>query len=158
MRRIVTVTGGAIKEPKNFNVRLGTSFRELVEAVGGFKEEPVKIIAGGPMMGIAVSSLDIPITKGTSAILCLTANEGEIPEEDNCIRCGRCVEACPMNLIPSTLNSLSIRGDMEAFEKYNGISCIECGSCSFVCPAKRHLVQSFRTAKKAIAANKNKSK
>lgn len=158
MRRIVTVTGGAIKEPKNFNVRIGTSFKELVEAAGGFKEEPVKIIAGGPMMGLAVSSLDIPVTKGTSAILCLTASEAEIPEEENCIRCGRCVEACPMNLVPSTLNSLSIRGEYDMFEKYNGVSCIECGSCSYVCPAKRHLVQSFRTAKRAIAANKNKNK
>jgi electron transport complex protein RnfC len=158
MRRIVTVTGGAIKEPKNFNVRIGTSFKELVEAAGGFKEEPIKIIAGGPMMGIAVNSLDIPVTKGTSAILCLTSAEAEISPEENCIRCGRCVEACPMNLVPLTLNSLAIRGEYEMFEKYHGISCIECGSCSFVCPAKRHLVQSFRTAKKTIAANKNKNK
>ena len=158
MRRIVTVTGGAIKEPKNFNVRIGTSFKELIEAAGGFKEEPIKIIAGGPMMGIAVNSLDIPVTKGTSAILCLTSAEGEIPPEENCIRCGRCVEACPMNLVPLTLNSLAIRSEYEMFEKNHGISCIECGSCSFVCPAKRHLVQSFRTAKKAIAANKNKNK
>lgn len=158
MRRIVTVTGGAIKEPRNFNVRLGTSVRELIEAAGGFCEEPVKIISGGPMMGIAMNSLDIPVTKGTNAILCLTASEAEIPEEENCIRCGKCIEACPMNLVPSTLNSLSIRGEYEMFEKYNGISCIECGSCSFVCPAKRHLVQSIRTAKKAIAANKNKNR
>lgn len=158
MRRIVTVTGGAIKDPKNFNVRIGTPLRELVEAAGGFIEEPVKIISGGPMMGIAISSLDMPVTKGTNAILCLTAAEAGISEEKNCIRCGRCVEACPMNLIPSTLNSLALREDYEAFEKYNGISCIECGSCSFVCPAKRHLVQSFRTAKKTIATNKNKKK
>lgn len=158
MRRIVTVTGGAIKEPRNFNVRIGTSLKELVEAAGGFKEEPVKIISGGPMMGIAISSLDMPVTKGTNAILCLTADECEISEEENCIRCGRCVEACPMNLVPSTLNSLSIRGEYDMFENYNGISCIECGSCSFVCPAKRHLVQSFRTAKRVIAANKNKKK
>lgn len=158
MRRIVTVTGGAIKEPRNFNVRIGTSFKELVEAAGGFSEEPVKIISGGPMMGIAINSLDLPVTKGTNAILCLTASEAEISEEENCIRCGRCVEACPMNLVPLTLNSLSIRGEYDMFEKYNGISCIECGSCSFVCPAKRHLVQSFRTAKKTIAANKNKNK
>lgn len=158
MRRIVTVTGGAIKDPKNFNVRIGTSLRELVEAAGGFREEPVKIISGGPMMGIAISSLDMPVTKGTNAILCLTADECEISDEENCIRCGRCVEACPMNLIPSMLNSYSIRGDYDSFEKYYGISCIECGSCSFVCPSKRHLVQSFRTAKRVIAANKNKNK
>jgi electron transport complex protein RnfC len=158
MRRIVTVTGGAIKEPRNFNVRIGTSFRELVEAAGGFSEEPVKVIAGGPMMGIAVHSLDIPVVKGTSAILCLTAREAQMSEELNCIRCGKCVQACPMNLIPATLNAFAVRGDLEQFEKYNGVSCIECGSCSFVCPAKRHLVQSFRTAKRTIIMNKNKNK
>lgn len=155
MRRIVTVTGGAIKEPKNLNVKLGTSFKELIEAAGGFTEEPIKIISGGPMMGVAVNTLDLPVTKGTNAILCLTKAECELEEESNCIRCGRCVEACPMNLIPSTLNSYALRGELQGFENINGISCIECGSCSFVCPAKRHLVHSFRTAKKTIAANKN---
>ncbi|KPU43834.1 electron transport complex subunit RnfC [Oxobacter pfennigii] len=156
MRRIVTVTGGAINEPKVFNVRIGTSFRELIEAAGGFKEDPVKIIAGGPMMGTTVSNIDIPVVKGTSSILCLTAKEAAIPDESNCIRCGKCVGACPMNLIPSTMNALALRNDFEMFEKYRGMDCIECGSCSFVCPAKRHLVQSFRTAKRTILANRKK--
>lgn len=157
MRRIVTVTGGAIAEPKNLNVRLGMSFRELIEACGGFKKEPAKIIAGGPMMGTAVFSIDVPVVKGTSAILCLTEEEAAIPEETNCIRCGKCVEACPMNLLPAALNSFALRNDLMQFEKLHGMDCIECGSCSFVCPAKRHLVQSFRTAKRTIIANRKKS-
>lgn len=156
MRRIVTVTGGAISNPKVFNVRIGTSFREIIEAAGGFKKEAVKVIAGGPMMGTAISSLDIPVVKGTSAILCLTEEEAVIPEELNCIRCGKCVQACPMNLIPATLNQFVERKEYDMFEKNHGMDCIECGSCSYVCPAKRHLVQSFRTAKRTIAANKKK--
>lgn len=156
MRRIVTVTGGAIKEPKVFNVRIGMSFKELVEAAGGFKEDAVKVISGGPMMGITVNSLDIPVMKGTSSILCLTAAEAAIPEEMNCIRCGKCVQACPMNLIPATLNSFALRSEYQLFEKNHGMDCIECGCCSFGCPAKRHLVQSFRTAKRTVLANKKK--
>ncbi|TDT61131.1 electron transport complex subunit RsxC [Fonticella tunisiensis] len=158
MRRIVTVTGGAINNPKNFNVRIGTTYRELIEAAGGFKEEPIKIISGGPMMGIAIHTLDVPVTKGTSAILCLTREEAVLPEEMNCIRCGKCIQACPMNLLPTMLNSLALKGDYEAFEKYHGLDCIECGSCSFVCPSKRHLVQSIRTAKRTVLANKKKTK
>lgn len=156
MRRIVTVTGGAINTPKIFNVRIGTSFRELVEAAGGFKKEAIKIIAGGPMMGITVSSLDVPVVKGTSSILCLTAEEAVIPEELSCIRCGKCIQACPMNLLPAALNLATERSDYDLFEKRNGMDCIECGSCSYVCPAKRHLVQSFRTAKKTIIENRKK--
>lgn len=156
MRRIVTVTGGAIKEPKNFKVKIGTSYRELVEAAGGFISEPVKIISGGPMMGMALSTLDVPIYKGSSAILCLTKEEAKLPEEYNCIRCGKCVSACPMNLVPLQLNQYSIHHEIDRFEKSHGLDCIECGSCSFVCPAKRHLVQSIRTAKKTILNNRKK--
>lgn len=157
MRRIVTVTGGAIKDPKNFKVRLGTSYRELIEAAGGFVSEPVKVISGGPMMGIALSSLDVPVIKGTSAILCLSKEEAGLPEERNCIRCGKCVSVCPMNLLPLQLNQYAINYDMEKFELSHGMDCIECGSCSFTCPAKRHLVQSIRTAKKTILNNRRKN-
>ncbi len=156
MRRIVTLSGGAVNNPGNYQARLGMSFRELIEAVGGFKEEPAKIIAGGPMMGIAVYSLDVPLIKTSSAILCLTKEEAELPPESNCIRCGKCVEHCPMGLMPLTLNSDVLANDFEAFEKNRGLDCIECGSCSFVCPAKRQLAQSIRVTKRAVMAMKKK--
>ncbi len=157
MRRIVTVTGGALREPKNLKVRIGTSYRELIEAAGGFISEPAKIISGGPMMGTAIFSLDIPVVKGTSAILCLTKEEAFRPEEMNCIRCGKCVGVCPMNLLPLELNGYAIRNELKQVEKNNGLHCLECGSCSFVCPSNRHLVQSIRTAKKQILINKRKN-
>lgn len=156
MTRVVTVTGEAVKEPKNLRVRLGMSYRELVEACNGFKEDPVKIISGGPMMGMTISTLDVPVLKGSSGILCLTAKQAVLPEESSCIKCGKCVEACPMFLIPSALDSLGRRKEFEEFENKNGLDCIECGSCTFVCPAKRHLIQSIRTAKRTVIANKRK--
>lgn len=154
--RVVTITGEAVKEPKNIRVRNGMSFRELVEACGGFKENPTKVISGGPMMGMAISTLDVPVVKGASGILCLTSNQAVLPAESSCIRCGRCVDACPMFLIPSLIDSVGRRKDYEAFEENNGLDCIECGSCTFVCPAKRHLIQSIRTSKRTVLANKRK--
>lgn len=156
MRRIVTLSGDAVKNPGNYQVRLGMSFRELIEETGGFKEEPYKVIAGGPMMGAAVFSLDIPIIKTSSAILCFTKAAAELPPERNCIRCGKCVEHCPMGLMPLELNQDSLANDLEAFEKNHGLDCIECGSCSYVCPAKRHLAQSIRTTRKNLMAQKRK--
>ncbi len=156
MRRIVTVSGGAIKEPKNFKVRIGTTYRELVEAAGGFIEKPAKIISGGPMMGIALFSLDVPIIKTSSAILCLTEKEAVLPPEKACIRCGKCVDICPMNLLPLSLNVHALHHEWDDFEKEHGMDCMECGSCSYICPAKRHLLQSIRRGKKTILANKRK--
>src|SRR3712207_6463811 len=156
--RVVTVTGEAVKNPKNLRVRLGMSYRELVEACDGFKEDPVKVISGGPMMGMAISTLDVPVIKGSSGILCLTEKQAVLPDESSCIRCGRCAEACPMFLIPSTLDSVGRRNEYEEFEANHGLDCIECGSCTFVCPAKRHLIQSIRTSKRTVLANKRKNK
>ncbi|WP_411681217.1 electron transport complex subunit RsxC [Clostridium thailandense] len=156
MTRVVTVTGEAIKNPKNLKVKLGTLWSELIEACEGFKEEPIKIIGGGPMMGMTVSSLKLPTVKGTSGILCLTKSQAVMPEESSCIRCSRCVQVCPMKLTPSFLDSYSRRKEDEAFEKLHGMDCIECGCCTFSCPAKRHLVQSIRTAKRRIIANRKK--
>ncbi|MCT4598233.1 MAG: electron transport complex subunit RsxC [Vallitalea sp.] len=156
MRRIVTVTGGAIKEPQNFKVRIGTSYRELIEAAGGFVEEPEKIISGGPMMGLALFSLDVPVIKGSSSILCLTKAEAKITKEKNCIRCGKCVNVCPMNLLPLELNKYAINNEDDLFVKYKGMNCMECGACSYVCPSKRHLVHSIRTTRRTIMAKNKK--
>lgn len=150
MRRIVTVSGKGVNKPSNFKVRLGMSYRELLEAAGWDEEKTVKIISGGPMMGTALSSIDVPVTKGTSAILCLTEEEIDRSEPSNCIRCGKCVEACPMRLVPSELHHAALSHEDEAFKAYYGMDCIECGSCSYVCPAKRPLVQTIRTAKNRI--------
>lgn len=157
MRRIVTISGGAIKEPQNFKVRIGTNYQEIIEAAGGFVEEPGKVISGGPMMGIAMYNIDVPVIKGSSSILCLTKEEAAIPEESNCMRCGKCVSICPMALLPLELNRFALADAEEEFAKYNGLDCIECGACSYTCPSKRHLLHSIRTTKKNILAKRRRS-
>ena len=158
MRRIVTVSGKGVSNPGNYKVRLGTSYREILEHAGWNPEKTVKVISGGPMMGMALSNVDVPVTKGTSAILCFTEEEVSVPPESNCIRCNKCIEVCPCVLLPTQLNIASLTGDTEMFTKYNGMDCMECGSCSFICPANRHLVQSIRTAKAAVRAEQSKNK
>ena len=154
MRRVVTVSGKAVANPGNYKVRLGMKFDDLMNAVGGFKEEPYKIISGGPMMGAAMYTLDVPIVKTAGAILCLTKDECESPPEKSCIRCARCVSICPSGLMPLFLNAHVIHHDFDKFKKNNGVDCIECGSCSYVCPAKRHLAQSIRYARKQVLTKK----
>ena len=156
IERVLTVTGEAIKEPLNLRVRFGTSIDEVIQAAGGFKETPVKVISGGPMMGMALSSLNTPVIKGTSGILCLTKQQAKLEEESSCIRCGKCMGVCPMNLNPTKLNSLVLRGKYEDFEEYHGMDCIECGCCSYACPAKRHLTQTFREGKRTVNINRRK--
>ena len=152
MRRIITLTGDAVKNPGNYQVRIGTNMKDFIEMTGGFKEEPAKIIAGGPMMGPAMFDIDVPVIKTSSALLCLTRKSAEIPPASNCIRCGKCVEACPMGLMPTELYYDAIEKDYEAFDKHNGLDCIECGSCSYICPAKRHLSQVLRATKREVMA------
>lgn len=150
IRRIVTVSGSAVSDPCNLSTRIGVPFRELIEAAGGLACEPGKIIMGGPMMGVAGYSLDVPVVKGTSAILAFAPDDVAMRPETSCLRCGRCVSVCPMHLMPAQLNAYSTHMDYEKCEQYNVLDCIECGCCSYVCPAKRHLVQSMRTAKQAV--------
>ena len=157
IERVVTVSGGGISQPKNLLLRIGTTFEDAISYCGGANEAYKKIIMGGPMMGFAQYTLDIPIVKGTSGILLLTEKETNIEKQYPCIRCGRCVEACPIGLLPCTLATLS---DKDAYllarEEYDLLDCIECGSCAYSCPAKRKIVQSIRYAKRQCQAQNNK--
>ena len=150
MNRIVTVTGDSIADPRNFKVRCGTNYRELLDEAGGFIEgkEPETIISGGPMMGFSLFDLDVPVTKTSSALLCLSYDDVAHSSETACINCGRCVEACPEKLIPSQLATFAEHENYDEFNRLFGKECIECGSCSYVCPAKRQLCQSIKSMKK----------
>ena len=156
MSRVVTVTGECIAEPQNFIVPLGTSFRELIDAAGGYKMDPAKVIAGGPMMGKALYSLDIPVTKGTSAILTLSHDDVAESEPSACIKCGRCIDICPGRVMPSELCDLAEHGRLDKFVEKGGMECCECGCCSYVCPAKRHLTQTIAGTRKTVLARKKK--
>ncbi len=156
LERIVSVTGDVVAKPGNFRVPLGISVRDLVEHAGGFTEDPLKVLAGGPMMGISMRSLDVPVVKGTSGILALSSKSAMLPKESNCLRCGRCVEACPMRLLPSKLDFMVRRREYSEFEAAGGLNCIECGSCTYVCPASRCLTQTCRDGKAAVMAARRK--
>lgn len=153
IERVTTVTGGAVLAPKNVLFRIGTPFAEAIALCGGFVEKPAKVIMGGPMMGMAQRTLDVPIIKGTSGILALSEADVNIGPERPCIRCGRCVEACPMGLVPSMLSVLGERGAHSvAKEEYDLLDCVECGSCVYVCPAKRNIVHYIKFSKAQNAA------
>jgi electron transport complex protein RnfC len=151
IERVVTVTGEGIKEPKNLMARIGSKISDLIDECGGFRGDVAKVISGGPMMGFAVSNLDIPVTKGTSGILVIP-EEGVFHAEEfgPCIRCGRCIDICPMGLMPSMLSILSEKGRYEDAKEYNLFDCFECGSCAYVCPSKRPIVQLVRLAKSMV--------
>jgi electron transport complex protein RnfC len=154
--RVISITGDVVANPKNVIAPLGTSVRELVEAAGGFTEEPAKVLSGGPMMGISMRSIDVPIVKGTSGILAISERSALYSEESNCIRCGRCIEACPMGLLPSSLDRAVRRREYAEFERLGGVNCIECGSCSYVCPARRRITQLCRDGKAGVLAERKK--
>lgn len=154
--RIVTVTGDAVNTPSNFDVPLGTNVNELIEAAGGFKYEPEKIIFGGPMMGAAVYNTDVPVNKTTSCILVLKHNV-KTPEPHECIRCGKCLTVCPEHLMPIKLKNTADAGDYKEFEDLSGLECIGCGCCTYICPAKRRLSQSITAAKQYVIAEKKKA-
>jgi electron transport complex protein RnfC len=155
IRRIITVTGNAIKDPKNFNVAIGIDYWELLEAAGGFIDRPEKIISGGPMMGNAMYTCNVPVTKVSSAFLGILKDEAAV-EESPCIRCGKCVMACPLELMPFELAALSNRSDSDGFVKRDGLECCGCGCCSYVCPAKRSLTQSIMQMRANVLASRKK--
>lgn len=148
--RVVTVSGDAIKEPNNYRVQNGTSVESLLNAAGGFSKPPYRLIAGGPMMGTAQYSADIPTTKGLSALLCMSADAISDYEATNCIRCGKCVDVCPEFLAPVIMMEDVENSEFDLFEKHNGMECIECGSCAYICPARRKLTQNFKLGKAKV--------
>ena len=156
MERVVTVSGDAVKKPGNFMAPFGINHRELVEAAGGLKAEPQKLISGGPMMGFAMVTMDAPVTKTSSSILLFKEDVVAKSLETACINCGRCVEICPSRIIPSRLADFSKRKDEASFVAWNGLECVECGSCSYVCPAKRQLKQAIGSMRKTALANRKK--
>jgi len=154
--RVVSITGGGILNPKNLLVSVGTPIRELIDYCGGFKENAARVISGGPMMGFAFTNFDAPVTKGTSGITVLTAEDVVKSEETSCVRCGRCVDACPMNLVPTKIALASRNKDIDLAQQYNIMACFECGSCAYTSPANIPLVQLIRTGKGLIMASKKK--
>jgi len=145
--RIVTVTGAGVVRPANVLAPIGASYRELIDFCGGLRPEAARVIAGGPMMGFALGDPDTPVTKGTSGITVLTAQDVAKAEETNCLRCGKCVDTCPLNLVPSKLAVAARSQDWDLARKYHMPACIECGCCAFTCPAAIPLVQLIRMGK-----------
>ncbi|MDO8733911.1 MAG: electron transport complex subunit RsxC [Elusimicrobiota bacterium] len=153
--RVITVAG-SVKRPGNLKVRIGTSLSEIIDYCGGFVEDlpGQKVIAGGPMMGITQFTLDVPVVKGFSGIVILTEKESEFYEPSNCIRCGKCVDVCPMYLIPTVISRLIEKEKYDEIKNYNPLDCMECGCCAYECPAKIHLVQNIKLAKTLIQQKK----
>ena len=158
MQRIVTVTGDAINNPQNFIVPTGTNYASLIDAAGGFKVPPKKIVYGGPMMGFALFDVNVPTTKTSSALLCMSEDEVEKWKPTACIKCGKCLEVCPSRIMPSKLADYAEHYNEEMFVKLNGLECVEFGSCSYICPAKRQLAQSIKSMRKTVLANRKKNK
>ncbi len=157
IERVLTVTGGAITNPQNLKVRIGTPISSIIEECGGFSEVPEKVIVGGPMMGFAIYDLDTPVIKGTSGILALTSSEVHGAVRTSCISCGRCIRACPMGLNPTTLFKSIDHGEYAEASEMGLMDCKECGSCGFVCPARIPLIQGMRLGKRMLRKKKVKA-
>ena len=154
--RSLTVDGSAIAEPKNVRVPVGTDIGEIIDFCGGFKGEPCKILTGGPMMGLAIVGTELPVLKQNNAILAFTADDAVLKPETDCIRCGRCVAACPMSLMPTNIVKAAKIKDVDALKRAGVTVCMECGSCAFACPAGKPLVQHMRLAKAILREEGNK--
>lgn len=152
--RVVSVTGPGIKTPGNYRVRVGTPVRKLIEAAGGLTDKAQKVLMGGPMMGIAIYDLDVPVVKGTNCILVLTNKENRSVTEPNCIRCGRCIASCPMHLMPGTIYHYERSNNLLMLQKLHVTDCIECGCCTYICPGRLDLTQSIKMAKNALRTKK----
>ncbi|HZJ58546.1 MAG TPA: RnfABCDGE type electron transport complex subunit C, partial [Clostridia bacterium] len=158
IERTVTITGRGIKDPKNLRIRFGTLVSDVLEECGGLSCEPGKIIVGGPMMGMAQHTMEIPFTKGISGIVFMPPEEVNEDEMLPCIRCGKCIQACPIQLMPLNISAYALKGDYDTCETLHALDCVECGSCSYICPSRRPLQQSIKVAKEAIiAARKNEN-
>ncbi|MBQ3038078.1 MAG: electron transport complex subunit RsxC [Clostridia bacterium] len=157
IERIVTMSGDCFNEPKNLLVRMGTSFNDLINICGGFSKQPQKLISGGPMMGIAQYTTDVHVIKTTSAILALSDTGDTFENGSVCIRCGKCVEKCPMKLMPLYLNKFARKEDFESAVKYNILDCIECGICSYLCPGLQSPLVNIRLAKQKIIEHRRKN-
>lgn len=159
IERIVTITGKSVVKPGNFLVRIGTPISQLVEAAGGLPADTGKIISGGPMMGKALNSIEVPVVKGTSGVLIMRSNESLRPKEQNCIRCSKCISVCPMGLEPHLLLNLVLASNWEKSEKEKIMDCIECGSCLYICPSTKPLLDFIRVGKSKVGLilrNRNK--
>ena len=150
IERVVTVTGEGVKEPRNLIVRVGTSFQEVIGTAGGLGDDVWKVLSGGPMRGVAQGDLSVPVTKAVNAVLCLSSAQNGESAHPVCIRCGKCLEVCPMGLEPLYLYRYSNAGDLDALKRLHLTDCIECGCCAYACPGKVPLVQGFRAGKRAM--------
>ena len=157
IERIVTVDGSAVAAPVNAMIRVGTSLGYIAEQVGGFVRTPKKVVLGGPMMGICATTLDAVTVKGTNGVLFFTEDEDRTVEEPVCIRCGKCINVCPMRLEPTYMYQYYKKRDFDMLEKYHVTDCIECGSCTFRCPARMPLTHAFKTAKIMLQTRKAKA-
>jgi len=154
LERIVTVTGNGIAKPANLIVPVGTKLRDLIEACGGLTDDASEIVFGGPMMGVAQSNLDVPIVKGTTGVVVLSMKDVDLSRAYPCIRCGSCIDACPIFLNPAKLADLARKSRYEEMEEANLLDCMLCGSCSYVCPSKIPLAQLFQASKVALKKRK----